>query len=225
MRPSWERALLDQARPAAPRVASRIIHLQGVGGIRTEQPPQPRSYSPLVARCRHCARTAERIATAKHPQLATDHRRAWHVHPRRHIGPRRPTVSRYVVIIQRVQIGVVEVAPTSYVHVPVDDPEARASKRRRHAHPAGVKGVGHWVVFPYLPKGWIYVPSVISTYQVDLPVKVARCHKRPHIRHRRSGTPGVGRDVVDTGGIDHCARVGAIATEHEELVHIGCIHP
>src|SRR4029077_5621511 len=101
-----------------------------------------------------------------------DHCRGGHVDSTGHISPRRPTVSRNVVVIQRVQIGVVEVASSSYVHVPVDYPKPRASQRGRHVHPAGVKGVGHWIILPYLPKGWIYVPGVVSAYQVDLPVEI-----------------------------------------------------
>ena len=126
MRPSWERTLLDKARPAGPAVGSRIIQLQGIRGIRIEHPLEPCSYS-LAARGRRCAWAGEGIATAKYPQfprsLPTPARS-----PHWAYCPRRPTVSRYVVIIQRVQIGVVDVASTSYVHVPVDDPEPRPSQ-------------------------------------------------------------------------------------------------
>ena len=67
----------------------------------------------------------------------------------------------------------------------------------------GIPRVGHRVVLPYLAKGRIYVTGGISTYQIDLSVEIARSHEGAYVRHRRSGTPCVGGDVVDAGGIDH----------------------
>src|SRR4029077_6799208 len=77
---------------------------------------------------------------------------------------------------------------------------------------------------PYLPKGWIYVAGAISTYQVDLPVEIARTHEGAYVRHRRSGTPRVGRYVVDARGIDHRPGGRIVPTEDEELVDVGRIH-
>src|SRR6478735_10847831 len=87
--------------------------------------------------------------------------------------------------------------------MPVDNAKARTSQRGRHVHPAGVKGVGHWVILPYLSEGWIYVTSAITAYQVDLPIEITGCHKGTDIRHWRSSTPCIGCDVVDARGIDH----------------------
>jgi hypothetical protein len=108
--------------------------------------------------------------------------------------------------------------------VPVDNAKTGSSQRGRHAHPAGVKGVGYRIILPYLAKGWIYIASGISTYQVDLPVEIARTHEGTHIRHRRSSAPCVGGYVVDAGGIDHRAGGGIVAAEDEELVDVGRIY-
>src|SRR5262245_29916764 len=169
-----ERALLVHARPARPAVASWIIHLHGVGGIRTQYPVEPCAYSRLARR--QCARTKERIATAKHPQLAADYRRAGNVNSAQHIGPRCPRVSCNVVVIQRVQVGVSQVAPTSYVDVPVDNTIARASQCGRHRRTRSIPRICNWIILPYLTEGGIHIPSGISTYQVDLPVEVPRAH-------------------------------------------------
>src|SRR5882672_5177620 len=164
---SRERALLVQGRTVGPAVGSRIIHLQGVGGIRIEHPLQPCSYS-RAARGRHCLRAGERIATAEDPQLARDHCRARHVGATGHIGPCRPRIGRNVVVIQRVEVRISEVTPTGYVYVPVDNARTWSSQRGRHAHPAGVKGVGYRVILPYLPKGRIHIAGGITAYQVNL---------------------------------------------------------
>ncbi len=84
--------------------------------------------------------------------------------------------------------------------------------------------LSYWIILPYLAKGWIYIACGISTYQVDLPVEIARTHEGAHIRHRRSSAPSVGGDVVDARGIDHRARCGIVAAEDEELVDVGRIH-
>src|SRR5262245_61266919 len=189
MGPCRERTLLVQGRPARPAVASRIIHLQTVRRIRTEQLLEPCFYSP-VARCRCCTRAKERITTAKHPQLASNHCRAWHVNATGHVRSRCPRVSRNVVVIQRVQVGVRQVTPTSDVDVSVDDAKARSSQRSRHTQPAGVPGVEHWIVLPYLAKRWIYRSCGVTANQVDLPVEITRAHEGAHIGHRRSCTPG-----------------------------------
>ena len=159
-------------RPDAPRIRTWIIHLQRDRRIRTEQPLEPRSYCSLVSCCRHCARATERKASAKQPQLASYHRRPRRVDPQGHIGPRRPGVSRYVVVIQRIQGPEKEVAPPGYVHVPIDYPKPRASQRNRHAHPARVPRVEHWIILPYLPKALVWTIRATSTYKVDLPVEV-----------------------------------------------------
>src|SRR5262249_14596505 len=198
--------------------------LQGVGRIRTQYSVEPCAYSPCLAPRRQCARTKERIATAKHPQLTADHCRAWNVNTTGHAGPRCPRVSYNVVVIQRVEVGVGQVAPTTYVDVPFDNAKPRSSQRRRHVHPAGIPRICNWIVLPYLTKGWIHIPCGITAYQVDLPVEVARTHEGAHIRHRRSRAPRVGSDVVNAGGTNHCAGRRIVATEDEELVHIGRIY-
>ena len=123
---------------------------------------------------RRCRRTSrERIATAECPQLAADHSRARHVDPRRQIRSLRPRVRSNIVIIQRVQVGVIKVASTSYVDVPVDNAKAGSSHRDRHARSRCVPGVGYRVILPYLAKRWIHISGRISAYQIDLAVLVA----------------------------------------------------
>ena len=211
-----ERALLVQSRPAGPRVGSRVVDLQDVGGVRP-----PHSYGVGFNRD---GRTEEGIAAAEYPQLACDHGRAWRVDAGGQIGSLRPGVGRNVVVVQRVQVGATNVAPTSYVDVPVDDAKARPSHGDGHARTAGVPGVEHRIVLPYLTKGWIHVTGRISTDHVDFAVIVARTHKCSHVRHRRPGAPRVGGNVVDAGGIDHGGRGDLLPTEHEELVDVRSIH-
>jgi hypothetical protein len=170
--PRREPAQLAQVRPDAPRIRTWIIHLQRGRSIRIERPLEQRSYSSLVPRYRHCPGTAERKASAKDPQLARYHRRPRRVDAQGQSGLRRPGVSRYVVVIQRIQGPENEVAPPGYVHVPIDYPKSRASQRNRHAHPAGVPRVEHWIILPYLPKAQVWTIRATSTYKVDLPVEV-----------------------------------------------------
>src|SRR6516225_12113860 len=124
MGPSRERALLIEARACRPTVASWIIHLQAVCCIRVQYAVEPCAYSRFAVH-RRCDRTKERIATAKYPQLASDYCRPWHVNATGHTGPSGPRVRHYVVVIQRVEIGVSKVAPTGYVDVSVDNTKAR----------------------------------------------------------------------------------------------------
>ena len=81
---------------------TRVVDLQDVRRIRGEHC--------LLARFRRGARTEEGIATTEYPQLAPDHRRAWHVDAGGEIGSLRPRVRHNVVIVQGVKVGVSEVA-------------------------------------------------------------------------------------------------------------------
>ena len=225
MCPIRERTLQIQRRPVAPAVANRIIHLQGVCRIGSEQPLQPCSQS-LLRGHRRCRRTVSKgIATAEDPQIATNHRRTRHVDPTGQIRPLRPRVGRNVVVIQRVQVRVIDVAATSHIHVPVDNPKARASQCSRHARPRCIEGVGHRIILPYLAKGRIDISCVISTDQVDLAVEIARSHEGAHIRHRCPSAPRVCGNVIDARGIHHRSQGELFTAEDEELVHIRRIHP
>ena len=97
------------------------------------------------------------------------------------------------------------------------------ARRRRYAGLSG-EGVGDRVILPRLEERRADVTRGITTHQVDLPVKVTRCHEGAHIRHRRPGAPDVGGDVVDPGGINHVGEGDLLTAEDEELVHIGRIH-
>ena len=216
--------MLVQRRTAGPTVAHRIIDLQHVCCVGTEYSLQPRCYS-FPRRRRRCRRSSRKgIASGKYPQLTADYSRPGNVDSGRQIGSRCPTVSRNVVVIQRVEIRVIDVAATSDVDVSVDDAEARSSQRGRHAGAASIPRIRNRIILPHLPKGGIHVASAISTYQVDLPVEVSRTHEGSYIRHRRSSAPGIGGDIVDAGGIDDRAGGGIVATEDEELVDVGRIH-
>src|SRR4029077_11781904 len=184
-------------RPAAPRIGSRVIDLQDVCG-------------------------EEGIATAEYPQLVFDDRRTWHVSAGEEIGSLRPNVCRDVVVVQCAKVGTTAVASTGYVNVPVDNAKARSSHGDRHARAAGVPGVEHWVILPYLAEP--NITDAISTYQVDLAVVVARTHKGSHGRHGRSGGPHTRGDVVDPGGIDHRGRIGPRPIEDQKLVDAARIH-
>ena len=51
----------------------------------------------------------------------------------------------------------------------------------------------------------------------SLAVEIARSHEGANVRHGRSRTPGVGGNVINTGGINYDRRAKLNATEDEDF--------
>ena len=135
-----------------------------------------------------------------------------------------PGIGRNIIVIQRAQVRVINVAATSHVKVPIDHTKTGPSQRGRHTCTRCIPSVSHRVILPHLTERRIDTATVISTHQVDLAGEIARSHEGAYVRHRRPRAPRVCGNVIDARGIHHRGKGILFTTKDEELVDIRRIH-